>query len=105
MPHLTKRQLLIAGLEARGYVASKYDPVRDAEQKFTISPSDKRRLADNAWRVVLTEASVRIAGRPIMLGLASSSPMPKAMREQLYWEGEQVLRRSANLVLEQEFGV
>lgn len=104
MSYRTRRELLIAALTARGYLASQYNPMTDAEQRFTISPTDKRRLADNAWKVILTENSVRIAGRPIMPGVAGSSPMPRAMRQHLYIEGERAIAQNARQVLEQEFG-
>lgn len=84
----SKRDLLVAALLARGYQASRFDPMRDAEQRFSIDASAARRIDDNATVVVIGDFKItagKQGGR--MRSLA------KETRQSLYEEGERLRAR------------
>lgn len=104
MPKLSKRELLILALRARGYTSGNYNPMVDVEQVFSISPADRRRLSDSAIKVIIADFAVYIATSKLYT-LQKRKAMPKAMKQTLYSEGTIIAKRLISVKTLEDLGL
>jgi hypothetical protein len=80
---------MLLALHARGYseLRSRLDPLACSSARFKISPTHARRLDAQASIVELGDGGAVRLGR---------LPMPRAMRESLYLEGEAIAKAQAS---------